>query len=330
MNTIKVAFKIFLISLFGLVLLFSIFIFYAIQPGIPPSKLPSEGIVKFADTYAPPKTPSAKELKVVTYNMGYASGETNNRGRVLTREQAEKNLEDMIHSLKELNPDILFLQEVDFFSSRSFDKDQLEILAKGLGLPFAAYALTWNKSYVAWPYWPLSRHFGRVVSGQAVLSRIPISQQEILRFEKPRENPFWYNWFYLNRLVQRLKLEFGSRSIEIYNVHLEAFSLSANQQQLMLLAKWIKSGSPTPKIVAGDFNLDALLENEQKLLEDFGSQANLKMAQPGSRQSTYSSWEPIERIDFIFYSPEWEETQYGVLAGLLASDHLPIWVRLGR
>jgi endonuclease/exonuclease/phosphatase family metal-dependent hydrolase len=96
------------------------------------------------------------------------------------------------------------------------------------------------------------------------------------------------------------------------------------------LAKWIQSGPPSPKIVAGDFNLDAFIGNELKLLEEFRSRANIKMAQPGSRQSSYSSWEPKERIDFIFYSPDWEEARYGVWSGLLASDHLPVWVQLRR
>ncbi|MDX1386388.1 MAG: endonuclease/exonuclease/phosphatase family protein [bacterium] len=328
MKAFKTAIKVFLFFLLGLCLGLALFLIYASNEGISPSKLPRKALVSYPVPEQPVPTSMSEGIKVISFNMGYAYGEANNRGRILTREEVEKNLGDMIQKLKNLQADILLLQEVDFFARRSFDTNQMAALAQGLGLPYGAYVLTWNKKYIAWPYWPLNRHFGRMVSGQAVLSRFPINKQEILAFEKPRDNPFWYNWFYLNRLAQRLVINIGESTLEVYNVHLEAFSKGTNQNQLMDFARWI-SGSPHPiKIVGGDFNLDWELEPERKRLQAFGTVANLEMAQPDSGDLTYPSWEPQKRIDFIFYSPNWSEVESGVLTGLLASDHLAVWARL--
>src|SRR5690606_20559225 len=142
--------------------------------------------------------------------------------------------------LLRMRPDLIFLQEVDFRSARSFDIDQLRLLCEKLGMPYAAYTLTWNKKYVAWPYWPFSLHFGRLVSGQAVLSRFPIKQQVLVQFEKPAENPFWYNWFYLDRVVQRMKVEIGTQSVSVYNIHLEAFTIQTRKEQLQKLSDQIR------------------------------------------------------------------------------------------
>ncbi len=308
------------------------FLYWAIGPGIAPEKLGDSGIIFYGTTPASkPRTPLL--LKIVSYNMGYASGKWNNDGHVLTKPEVENHLEQMSKTLKVLSPDLVFLQEVDFFSRRSFESSQMEYLAKALELPYAAYALTWNKRYVAWPYWPLNRHFGRLVSGQAILSRYPLSDSEILSYAKPKDNPFWYNWFYIDRLVQRVKVTTGGIPFEVYNVHLEAFSAKTRKLQLDKLSKWIPSSATPSKIIGGDFNLiweskkitGAALNNQKRQLADFTKATGLVMGNPSQKQFTFPSWEPEKRIDFIFYSPDFESLTGGVIDNLAASDHLPVW-----
>ena len=74
-------------------------------------------------------------------------------------------------------------------------------------------------------------------SGQGVLSRFPIRRNRRVRLPQPVfENPFWYNWFYLNRAVQIVELDVpGEQPVQLFNVHLEAFSQSNREQQARLL-----------------------------------------------------------------------------------------------
>ncbi len=319
--------------LFLLIASFTGFLIYALRPGISPQRLPHAAILKFSDSSTPTQNPNT--LKIVTYNIGYASGIKNNKS-LLLKEEAENNLRAMADVLKKLNPDILFLQEVDFDSARTFGVNQFQYLADALGMPYGAYVLTWNKKYVAWPYWPPSLHFGRIVSGQGVLSRYPITKQDLLYFPRPASNPFWYNWFYLDRVVQHLTIEMGNRMIKAYHVHIEAFDPKEKVKQLKTLTEVVVKDHESRRIVAGDFNLASARVPGAKveeidiegMLNQFSETTGMKNAEPIPPPMSMPSHHPVKKIDHIFYDPSFQLIEAGNVSGLLASDHLPIWATL--
>ena len=327
MKSFKYFLKFFFILSLTFVGLFFIFLIYASRPGISSKEFPEQAVIEYPLTSPTAVQPGSNEIKVVTLNMGYASGDKNNRGAVLRKEEIRSNLEQIGKVLKKIAPDILLLQEVDFHSRRSLYFNQMEFLAKGLGMNYGAYAVTWNKNYVAWPYWPLPWHFGRMVSGQAVLSRFPIKGQDILKFPKPKENPFWYNWFYLDRLVQRLEIISPRGTMEVYNLHLEAFSSKARRRQWTEVADWILVGTVPIKIVGGDFNLRWGNPDTRSQLQAFSRKTGLRISGTTVEHLTFPSWNPVQRIDFIMSSPNLEETDFHVVKGLIASDHMPVVVR---
>lgn len=316
----------------GLIILLEIcwLITIAAKPAMTEKKFPSQGLIEFPVTPAPK---SDSSLRVVTYNIGYASADKNNRGSVLTRDEVEKNLGEMIGALKKFNPDIVALQEVDFNSSRSFGLDQFKILAEGLGLPHTAYVVTWNKKYVPWPYWPPSKHFGRIVSGQAVLSRYPIKTQKLIRFEKPAENSFWYNWFYLDRIVQDLFVDVEGKALRLFNLHFESYSAPTRLLQAKKLAGLLPLDPNL--IVLGDFNSAShwgdiqrmeTSEDSAEALEFFLKKSGL--TNTNSEFDTYPAIKPDRKIDHVLVGNGFEILKTGVLGDLKASDHLAFWVEL--
>jgi endonuclease/exonuclease/phosphatase family metal-dependent hydrolase len=321
--------------------LLALFILWAHAPAVSPKELPSSGIVQFAgipSEEGSSSLSSPKELRIVTYNIGYASGVKNNTSEPLSRSEVEGNLKAMVKALKELRPDLVFLQEVDFDAARTFRINQMVALARGLGMPYAAYVLTWNKNYLPWPYWPLKGQFGRIVSGQAVLSRFPIEKQELLRFPKPSSNPFWYNWFYLDRIAQKIVLKGAPEPRVVWNVHLEAFDSKTRLEQVERLGRWVEEETIPEKWVAGDFNSVSvyrkdLPDEERKNLEDNGESlqrfqeiTGLKNAETREAFFTIPSWAPVKKIDHIFYSEKGFRLKgTGTSSGLTASDHLPVW-----
>jgi len=329
----------FLIALLILLAGFGLFLWYAAGPAISTGDFSSSGLLQFAATPETASSPSApKEIKVLTYNIGYASGEKNNLAVSLSRAEVESNLGAMASSLKELKPDVVCLQEVDFQASRTFRINQMEYLSKALSLPYGAYVVTWNKRYLPWPYWPLQHQFGRIVSGQAILSRFPIEKHEIKKFPKPASNPFWYNWFYLERILEKLTLRIGNREVFLWNVHLEAFDPKARLTQAAALADWVQEEKSLFRIVAGDFNSvsqlkESLTEAERQDVEDVGESLKLLGEKTGLRNAesttpffTMPSWDPFKKIDHIFYDPKgFRLNAVGTLKALKASDHLPVW-----
>lgn len=316
------------------VLALGIFIYYAIGPGVSESKFPRSGVLELGPAQPAPDKPG--QITVVSYNIGYGSGLKNNQEPV-TEAEHKANLEKMAADLQKLKPDLLFLQEVDFRSRRSFGVDQMKFLAEKLGLAHAAYVLTWNKNYVAWPYWPPERHFGRVVSGQAVLSRFPIKSQQLIEFPKPSTNAFWYNWFYLDRIVQHLILDLGGEQVSVYNLHLEAFAAATREEQIGQLGRLIKADPFAAKIAAGDFNLaDPILPDREDsdrdskgLLKVFAANTGTQAFQTEKPFYSMPSNEPYKLIDHIFFSPRFRLEKAGNIADSTASDHLAVWAILG-
>lgn len=295
-------------------------IFYATQPALNREEMPKMDIVQYSSPadVTPPKDP--RTLKVVTYNIGYASGDKNNKGSVLIRSEVRDNLDNMILELQQIDPDVIALQEVDFYAARSFDINQLEYLARGLNMPYAAYAVNWSKRYVPWPFWPPHKHFGRIVSGQGILSRYPVTGHEAIYFEKPESNSFLYNLGYLDRVAQRVTLKLNSKEISFWNVHLEAYDENARLKQVHRLADIINKEEFKDIIIAGDFNSDL----DGKALRQFIQLSQSKNAESPTTGFTYPSWEPARKIDHIVYKGVLM-TESHTLSGLLASDHLPVW-----
>ena len=108
-----------------------------------------------------------QELAITTFNIGYAAlekdadffmdGVTMSRG--LSKGRVEKNLESIIQLLQSLDSDFYLLQEVDEPSSRSYNINERERIARGL----PGYASSYGINYQA-PVLLITRPMGKVLS----------------------------------------------------------------------------------------------------------------------------------------------------------------------
>lgn len=290
------------------------------RPSIPQHEFLSDDIIHLGNDITLPPITWTGALRLATYNIGYASGIKNNTEKI-TEAEAKQNLYTIALTLKKIDADIVALQEVDFKSARTFDTDQMTYLAQFLGMPFVAYAVTWNKKYIPFPYWPISKHFGRILSGQVILSKYPLVKQEVRTYEKPKKNWFWYNWFYLNRVEQKVIVQLPIGNAAIWNVHLEAYDSVTREEQAELLSDAINKEDASMKFVLGDFNGPTAMAHVADKTSLKNSDTSLL---------TYPSWNPIEKLDAILYPNSFEMKNDGALLGTavsppLGSDHLPVW-----
>lgn len=284
-------------------------------------------------------------LTLLTWNISYAYGvgSDGTAYQAGQRERLKQNLEHMAQTIRASNADVVFLQEVDFDSSRSFDHNQLLELAGMTGLRHWARASTWRANYVPFPFWPPSEHFGAVDSGGGVLSRWPIKSCEVDLLVKPLERPWWYNLFYLHRYFQTVEIKVGERTLKVLNLHFESWDKGAKLAQARALVEKVKA--ERPDFIAGDFNMipDGAIkrsgfinpkdsyENDlamrtvrqipyRELVED--ATYNLKE----DAWFTFPSDRPDRRLDYIFFRPDWVLMRKEVVTGLHseASDHLPL------
>ena len=270
-------------------------------------------------------------LSLVSYNIGYLSGLTNLEAVERPRALFEENLVSAIATFRAINPDIIAFQEIDIDSKRSYNVNQLDALAKSLGLANAGLAINWNKNYVPFPYWPISAHFGKVVSGQAVLSRYSIAENQRTVLEKVASRPFFYNAVYLDRLAQMTSVNINGQLLVVINVHLEAFDNPTRFKQTHAVREMAESyAKDFPVVVVGDFNSAVNRPEEgERSIKIMTESEHFKSALPEEQwtaQPTFPSKPAEHKLDYLFYTPatiEVNDTRVVTEVGT-ASDHLPL------
>lgn len=233
-------------------------------------------------------------MRMVLYNMRYGTG----GGSLLPWQgylrHTTPNVNAIAGFLKDLNPDIAGLVEVDGGSFRHRRYDQAEELATQLG-HYHCYRSKYGEG--SW------LHHVPVLNkqGNAFLTRDTIQQSQ---------------FHFFNRGMKRLVIELELEGVTVFLVHL-ALKYRIRHQQMSELYDLVKS-TDKPHVVAGDFNAF------------FGrNEMNLFLAATGLRNAneqglpTFPSWQPKRELDFIFYSKDIHMSDFSI-PPVTYSDHLPL------
>ena len=307
-----------LLSLFFLTIGFYL---WASSPNLSPSEY-----ARIFNSGANDTGANRNEFRILTYNIGYLSGMTNNLPIEKPRSLFENNMDLVQDNLRRIDPDFVALQEIDYDSDRSFNVDQHEVLGQ-LGYPHSAKTINWDKRYVPFPYYPFSMHFGKIVSGQSVLSKFPILEQERIELQRNQDNPFYYDSFYLDRLAQVVQVRINGHKLVLINVHLEAFDQATRRNQFEKLRTiYAKYCNEVPTIMLGDFNSDPRYEDAGIAILQELVQTESAAFSPGDFENTYDSREPTERLDYIFFNTNFISQVDAEIVEEFgeASDHLPV------
>lgn len=294
-------------------------------------------------------------LTLLTWNLAWARGTDPDPGHnpPVARARYEDHLRRMGALIRRRGADIVLLQEIDFGAARSHGLDELALLARASGLRYGARAVSWRARYVPYPYWPPREHYGRMLSGGAVLSRFPIRVNRVLLHAKPSTQPWWYRPFYLWRYTQVVQLQRGDQRLWVVNNHLEAFdrvNREAQAQTLLrvvgeLAARLREVADERLLVVGGDLNAVPAEARQQAGFadapeDDYRGDATLTTLRrlPGlveivaparyvaeeSRHFTFPTRAPTRRLDYLFVDRHARVERYEMLRTAAFSDHLPV------
>ncbi|QOY35616.1 endonuclease/exonuclease/phosphatase family protein [Anaerobacillus isosaccharinicus] len=218
------------------------------------------------------------ELTVVTYNIRFGKGLD---GKV--------NLDRTIASLKDLNADIISLQEVERYSVRSHFFDQVQRLATELEMNVL--------------YFP-SLSYPGLYYGNVILSKFPIVETDVIPFMNKGEN---------RAAVIAKILLCDMKEVYVINTHL---GLNKEERiQAMHVIKRYLGELNNPIILTGDLNSTPKM-NEYEMWGRFLTKSN-----EGIPLQTFykKDWQ----IDYIFHSPHLNVERVTVQKNDV-SDHFPV------
>lgn len=269
-------------------------------------------------------------IRIMSYNVGYLSGMTNNEASRPEKAFFDRNYQNLKSHIQDTVPDIICFQEIDYNSKRSYSINLHDSLAT-LFYPCAVKAVNWDKKYVPFPYWPPKVHFGRVLSGQSVFSKWELSDTKAEVLKKVDSNPFYYNAYYLDRLLVSTQVKHPVHDFLLMNIHAEAFDTLTRNEHLQFAYEQFKKGSAQQAVIlAGDFN--ATPESGEIGIRLFLNDTTIGCAvlNPGGNYYTFPSSNPTERIDYVFFTKKDFVEVSGRVAVEYAeiSDHLPVVTQL--
>lgn len=259
-----------------------------------------------------PSIDAKKSIRVVTWNI--------DRGTELK----------LIGDELQKNPaDLYLLQEVDSNTKRAENVDEAAVLAKRLKMNMR-YAVEFEE---------LSQESKQQESsnpaytGQATLTRLPIRNARILRFQ--HQSGFWKprDWipsslpFMQRRLGNRIALvtdlEFAGKPLIVYNLHLESRSMGKLQDEQLdeVLADMKRYPPNTAFLVAGDFNTKYLPSIFLHKLE----RAGFHSATGNRVERTHKI---LLALDWIFVRGPIRVEDGRVNRNLEGSDHYPLYTEV--
>ena len=205
-----------------------------------------------------------KELKLLSWNVGYGAldepedcywdGGTGVYGE--SESVVYENIDIIKNSVKALDPDIVFLQELDVNSRRSYHINELEAFTETFTQDTYNYTFAPNFKAGFVPL-PMYSPTGRVEAGISTFSKYRVSDASRVQLPVPFSWPM--SMFNLKRclLVNRMPIENSDKELVLINLHLEAYDDGEGKaKQLAMLMDIMQEEYDKGNyvIAGGDFN----------------------------------------------------------------------------
>ena len=277
-----------------------------------------------------------ESFSVLTWNIGYGALGDNadffmDGGKMVSsasKERVQQNMEGIAGVLKELQPEVIFLQEVDLDSRRSHSINEQSFLERKLTGYCDSFAANHKVLYVPYPVPPI----GKVECGLTTFSQYRVV--DAVRVALPC--PFHYPVRIANLkrcvMVSRIPVEGSDKYLVLVNLHLEAYDdgegkLAQTKMLSDLLQKEVEKGNYV--IAAGDFNqsFSNVDTGAYPILdEDLWAPGSIDVAEFGDDLTFHTdNTEPSCRsLDRPYAGADPENFQYYLIDGFIVSSNIRV------
>ena len=211
-------------------------------------------------------------MSIMTWNIGYGALGDNadffmDGGKMVKsadEERVQENMDGIMQTIEQTDPDIFLIQEIDRDSDRSYNLDELAMLRSKFKEYESSFGINYKTPFVPYPMPPL----GKIVAGIATFSDSHAENVERIQLPVPFKWPV--RPVNLKRCVTETHIPVydpaGPRSegqkrfdkdLVIFNLHLEAYDSGAGKiAQTKMLAELLKEERAKGNyvIAGGDFN----------------------------------------------------------------------------
>lgn len=203
----------------------------------------------------------ANPINIVTWNTGYGALGDNadffldggTHVRTADAQRRKENLSGMTTALKQLDPDIVFLQEVDVDADRTDHENETKWFADAFPSLQQSFAYNFRVAFVPYPMPPI----GKVNSGILTMSAFDATSSLRYQLPCPFQWPIRLGNIKRCLLVNRIPLQDSPKELVLINLHLEAYDDGEGKAaQTAMLKKILEQEKEKGNyvIAGGDFN----------------------------------------------------------------------------
>ncbi len=266
-----------------------------------------------------------RPLRIACYNIAHGRGIADSNWAGGGPADRIARLEQIAELLRQIDADVVVLNEVDFDSSWSYSVDQARYLARKAGYAYWAEQRNLDFRILTWKW-----RFGN-----ALLSKYPIENAQVA------DLPGYSAWETILAGKKRgliCDIKFGDDVVRVIGAHLSHRSESLRVDSAKLLTE-IAADSTAPTIVAGDLNstpsgfpqsnTDPTGANAMETFDNSGYFQRTPSSPPDTDDDlTFHSARPCSVIDWILIPRHWQYLRYAVEPSEL-SDHRPVYAEVG-
>lgn len=232
-----------------------------------------------------------RQLTVMSYNIHHANPPSEEKGVI--------KIDSIVNVIRQQNPDLVALQEVDVNTGRSGNANQAQQIAEKLGMEY---------------------FFGRAIDydggqyGVAILSKYPLTETTVIPLPEDADPEAE------DRVIALATVKLpGGLAVRFGSTHLDVRSKGNRDQQVRTINE-MASKVKVPFIVAGDFNATPESASIVELDKVF-TRTCINDCAP-----TIPVINPKKAIDFIAFTKNapFKVVSQQVIPERYASDHLPV------
>lgn len=233
---------------------------------------------------------SGSSLRVMTYNIKYGA-------------ESGLDLGKLAAVIKESNPDVIGLQEVDEGTRRSGNRRETDELSALTGMSYRYFGANFD--------------FDGGKYGLAILSKYPLSNTRTIRLDDrtKRENG------YEPRIAVAADVSAKNRKITFVTLHASLHESERDDNARAILSALGSNASRA--IVCGDFN-ETPSKDIGDVLTGAGMVDAFKEKHRWQLGFTAPASFPMKRIDFIYRGKSLGKTAHAWVPNTKASDHRPV------
>ncbi len=262
----------------------------------------------------------AGSLRIACYNIAHGRGPVSSNYEGGSAGERLQRLDEIGDLLREIDADIVVLNEVDFDSSWSQGVNQAEYLARRAGYEHRVEQRNLDFRLLVW----------RWRFGNAILSKSPIENPQVIDFPGYR---MWETVLAGKKRGVTCDIQSRGHRLRVVGAHLSHRSESLRVASSAMIEN-IARESPLPVFLAGDLNssppgfphslADGDGNNTIAKLDASGLFRRKPTSPPDMDGQTFHATDPRSVIDWILLPRDWKFENYQVEPSKL-SDHRPVF-----